>query len=80
MRAEKSEKLITSCPQCGEDVEYVTGGMPRWFPFCSRRCKLIDLGKWLDEEHTIEDELMDRMPSGGEGEDAGGENGRPGTM
>ena len=29
-----------------------------WFagkygPFCSQRCKLIDLGKWLGEEHAI---------------------------
>lgn len=22
-------------------------------PFCSRRCKLIDLGDWLDESHRI---------------------------
>ena len=32
--------------------------MGDWFdgafgPFCSRRCKLVDLGKWLNEEHTI---------------------------
>jgi hypothetical protein len=23
------------------------------FPFCSSRCRLIDLGKWLDEDYTI---------------------------
>jgi len=22
-------------------------------PFCSARCKLIDLGQWLDEKHTL---------------------------
>jgi endogenous inhibitor of DNA gyrase (YacG/DUF329 family) len=22
-------------------------------PFCSRRCQLIDLGRWLDEEHGL---------------------------
>jgi endogenous inhibitor of DNA gyrase (YacG/DUF329 family) len=32
--------------------------MGDWFdapfgPFCSRRCKLVDLGKWFNEEHTI---------------------------
>jgi len=27
-------------------------------PFCSRRCKLIDLGKWLGEEHVISDPLQ----------------------
>jgi endogenous inhibitor of DNA gyrase (YacG/DUF329 family) len=24
-----------------------------FFPFCSERCKLIDLGDWFDEEHRI---------------------------
>lgn len=25
----------------------------RWRPFCSRRCKIIDLGNWLDEVYRI---------------------------
>jgi endogenous inhibitor of DNA gyrase (YacG/DUF329 family) len=25
----------------------------RAFPFCSPRCKLLDLGKWLDEDYRI---------------------------
>jgi endogenous inhibitor of DNA gyrase (YacG/DUF329 family) len=25
----------------------------RWRPFCSERCKLIDLGEWLTENHRI---------------------------
>ena len=25
-------------------------------PFCSERCRLIDLGAWLTEQHTIPDE------------------------
>ena len=25
----------------------------RWKPFCSERCKLIDLGAWIDECHRI---------------------------
>jgi endogenous inhibitor of DNA gyrase (YacG/DUF329 family) len=24
-----------------------------WRPFCSERCKLIDLGKWISEEYKI---------------------------
>jgi hypothetical protein len=28
-----------------------------WGPFCSRRCKLIDLGKWLGEEHVVSEPL-----------------------
>jgi endogenous inhibitor of DNA gyrase (YacG/DUF329 family) len=29
----------------------------KYGPFCSHRCKLIDLGKWLDEEHSISELL-----------------------
>jgi hypothetical protein len=25
----------------------------RWRPFCSRRCKMIDLGNWLDEVYRF---------------------------
>lgn len=25
----------------------------RYFPFCSERCQMVDLGKWMDEEYTI---------------------------
>jgi endogenous inhibitor of DNA gyrase (YacG/DUF329 family) len=24
-----------------------------WSPFCSERCKLVDLGKWLGEEYRV---------------------------
>jgi uncharacterized protein len=26
---------------------------PRWKPFCSERCKLLDLAKWVDGDYTI---------------------------
>ena len=30
---------------------------PAWQPFCSERCKLVDLGKWLSEEYKISEPL-----------------------
>ena len=27
------------------------------FPFCSERCKLVDLGAWLDETYRIEEPI-----------------------
>lgn len=39
------------CPNCGELAD--AGKDNGWRPFCSRRCKLIDLGEWLTEEHRI---------------------------
>lgn len=42
-----------SCPQCGKPVEWVED--QKWRPFCSERCKLIDLGDWAAENHRIPD-------------------------
>ncbi|PWG65164.1 DNA gyrase inhibitor YacG [Sediminicurvatus halobius] len=45
------------CPTCGTPVEWTDAA--RYRPFCSRRCKLIDLGEWLDERHRIPGEPAD---------------------
>lgn len=42
------------CPNCGQPADSTAHN--GWRPFCSRRCKLIDLGEWLTEEHHIEGE------------------------
>lgn len=42
---------IVNCPQCGQAVEWRTDN--KWKPFCSERCKLIDLGDWASENHRI---------------------------
>ncbi|GEM_PF-1766883 len=42
------------CPCCGGKVEWKKGEkLPLYFPFCSLRCKLIDLGYWLEEKYAI---------------------------
>ncbi len=38
------------CPTCRKAV--VKDGNPR-YPFCNERCRLIDLGKWIDEEYRV---------------------------
>ncbi|MFG0686864.1 DNA gyrase inhibitor YacG [Pseudomonas sp. WSY_20] len=56
-----SQPLTVDCPTCGAPVEWNEKNTFR--PFCSDRCKLIDLGAWASEEHKIpggedsEDEL-----------------------
>jgi endogenous inhibitor of DNA gyrase (YacG/DUF329 family) len=42
-----------SCPICGRVLE--GGSLQDWpqFPFCSPRCKTIDLGRWLKESYRI---------------------------
>jgi len=39
------------CPICRKPVKLPAG---KHAPFCSERCKLIDLGKWLNESYRIE--------------------------
>jgi endogenous inhibitor of DNA gyrase (YacG/DUF329 family) len=48
----KSTRL--ACPICGKENDYFA---PPVGPFCSERCKLIDLGKWLGEEYRVSETL-----------------------
>jgi uncharacterized protein len=47
-----------NCPQCGKRV--VWDETRTWRPFCSERCKLIDLGQWANEEYRIPTEETPR--------------------
>jgi uncharacterized protein len=38
------------CPICGERTAQPDAEA---FPFCSRRCKLVDLGNWLGEHYRM---------------------------
>lgn len=52
------------CPRCGRESEWEGN---RWRPFCSERCKLLDLGAWASGEYRIEGESVsserDETPS-----------------
>lgn len=39
------------CPQCGRLTVYSVKNTSR--PFCSERCKLIDLGEWASESYKV---------------------------
>lgn len=43
------------CPTCKKEIAEVSQDQTRenWFPFCSQRCQLIDLGHWLDGKYQI---------------------------
>jgi endogenous inhibitor of DNA gyrase (YacG/DUF329 family) len=38
------------CPTCKREIDWSTSPFR---PFCSERCRLIDLGAWLSEKHAI---------------------------
>lgn len=42
---------VVSCPICGAAVAWTAEN--RWRPFCSERCKLIDLGQWATEKYRV---------------------------
>lgn len=46
-----------NCRYCQKEIRYNSVADVPTFPFCSERCKLIDLGLWLDEKHRIESPL-----------------------
>lgn len=49
------------CPICGKMTEYSRENP--WRPFCSERCKMIDLGEWDNDGYRIQGEpgSADRM-------------------
>lgn len=44
--------LKVACPTCGKKMAWSTANP--WRPFCSQRCRMIDLGEWLSENNRIE--------------------------
>ncbi|HEY7841079.1 MAG TPA: DNA gyrase inhibitor YacG [Gammaproteobacteria bacterium] len=47
-------KRKRECPTCGREIG---PDEPRtWRPFCSERCRLIDLGDWMAGRHRIPSE------------------------
>jgi endogenous inhibitor of DNA gyrase (YacG/DUF329 family) len=42
---------VVACPQCSKEVVWSSDSLFR--PFCSERCKLIDLGQWANEDYCI---------------------------
>lgn len=45
-----------TCPLCRKDTQ------EKFRPFCSERCKMIDLGRWFGESYTIPDQHAAPLP------------------
>ncbi|MFZ2854924.1 MAG: DNA gyrase inhibitor YacG [Rhodocyclaceae bacterium] len=39
------------CPHCGGESPWSAAN--KWRPFCSERCKMIDLGAWASESYRV---------------------------
>lgn len=49
--SEPTDLSHVPCPTCNKPVAWSPHS--KWRPFCSERCRLLDLGEWLDENHRI---------------------------
>jgi endogenous inhibitor of DNA gyrase (YacG/DUF329 family) len=48
---------MVTCPKCGEVSPYSPAN--RWRPFCSERCKMIDLGTWASDGYVVAGEPLE---------------------
>lgn len=44
------KSLQVNCPYCKKKFNYHES---KFRPFCSEKCRLIDLGQWLNESYTV---------------------------
>jgi endogenous inhibitor of DNA gyrase (YacG/DUF329 family) len=52
--SEMSKPAKVKCPTCGRETEFFAEPIG---PFCSQRCKMVDLGNWFGEEYRISEPL-----------------------
>ena len=62
---EKAKPRLVSCPQCGRATPWNLATSHR--PFCSERCKMIDLGQWATESYRIPTPEVEPDQSEGKG-------------
>lgn len=53
---------MIQCPICKKEVAPTS----EEFPFCSERCRIIDLGNWASEKYRIASETKSQEPGDGE--------------
>ncbi len=64
MKKSFTDTRIFKCPRCGKPISFEENP---YRPFCSKKCKMMDLGAWFMEEYQIsspmesEDELIERI-------------------
>jgi len=53
------------CPICGKQLEGPNLDALPHFPFCSERCRWIDLGRWADGSYVIPGPPIEEVEDGG---------------
>ena len=47
---------LARCPICDKPLHTVTLANESYRPFCSKKCRTVDLGRWLGEAYRIPDD------------------------
>ena len=50
--------MMHRCPICKKATD---SELDRDFPFCSERCRLLDLGAWASEKYVVSDPVFDEQ-------------------
>ena len=67
--------MALRCPICGKEVPPRPGNAA--WPFCCERCRLLDLGQWIDEDYRVPAENQEHDETGsGEPSTVGGDGDR----
>ena len=62
------------CPICGKENDFFADPVG---PFCSNRCRLVDLGKWFNEDYKVSEPLRPEHFAEYENLDGGDDLDRP---
>jgi len=63
-----SEERLVPCPACGTPALF--GAQNAFRPFCSKRCRLTDLGAWASESYRIPAKPAEDEAGGGAADDS----------
>ena len=57
MTSDKTSARTVACPACGKPALFAPSNA--WRPFCSERCRMVDLGAWASESYRIPEKRND---------------------
>ena len=60
MNNQSDKHIMVACPSCGAEAPWNASNKFR--PFCSERCKLMDLGQWAAERYRVPGDRINEEP------------------
>jgi uncharacterized protein len=57
-KASNAARKKGRCPRCGKHFQFESVAKHKTFPFCSERCRDVDLGNWMSGNYAIPGEPL----------------------